>query len=224
MNEPAQTDAPSATETIAARLRESRVLPVVELPAAEHAVPLAEALLAGGLACVEITFRTPAARDGLRAVRAAFPDLLLGAGTVLTAEQLEDAVEAGADFVVSPGTNPRLLELSAERGIPALPGVCTPTEIELARSCGAGVMKFFPAEAMGGVAFLRALCAPYRDLSLVPTGGVDPSNLAAYLELPQVVACGGSWLARRDLLLAGDFERVRALAEEAAAIAARAVA
>ena len=202
------------------RLRAVRVVPVVELPSADDAVPLAEALVAAGLPCAEITFRTGAARAGLEAIRQRFPELLLGAGTVLTNEQLDAAAGCGVDFVVSPGLNATLVEDCRSRALPVLPGVCTPTEIEQARALGLEVVKFFPAEATGGTALLRALCGPYRDLSFVPTGGIDATNLASYLALGQVAACGGSWLAKPELLRAGRFDRVGELAAEAVAIAA----
>ena len=206
---------------ISDRLRRVGVVPVVELPEAELAVPLAEALVAGGLSCVEITFRTPAAQAGLEAVRQAYPDMLLGAGTVFDEEQLSVAVSAGADFVVSPGTNPELVEACLARDIPILPGVCTPSEIEVARGLGLNTVKFFPAEPIGGVPFLRALCGPYREVSFVPTGSITASVLPDYLALPQVLACGGSWMVKPEMLRAGEFDRVRSLAEEATAIVGR---
>jgi 2-dehydro-3-deoxyphosphogluconate aldolase/(4S)-4-hydroxy-2-oxoglutarate aldolase len=196
------------------------VIPVVELPAVELAVPLAEALASGGLPCVEITLRTAAGLPGLEATRARFPDLLLGAGTVLATEQADAAVAAGADFVVSPGASPALIEHCLTHGVTILPGVCTPTEIEAVRGYGLRAMKFFPAEAMGGASFLRALCAPYRDVEFVPTGGIDAGVLPGYLALPQVLACGGSWMVKPELLLAGAFDRVELLATEAARIVA----
>lgn len=210
----------AAVDLVADRLRAVRLVPVVELPSAGAAVPLVEAIVAGGLDCVEITFRTPAAGEALAAIRERFPQVLLGAGTVLSLEQLAAATDAGADFVVSPGTSPAIVEACRERGVPVIPGVCTPTEIELARSHGLNVLKFFPAQAMGGPPLLAALCAPYRGVSFVPTGGIAPGNLAEYLALPQVIACGGSWMVRREILAAGDFEQVRRLVEEAVALAA----
>jgi 2-dehydro-3-deoxyphosphogluconate aldolase / (4S)-4-hydroxy-2-oxoglutarate aldolase len=206
---------------ISDRLRRVGVVPVVELPEAELAIPLAHALVAGGLSCVEITFRTPAAQAGLEAVRKAYPDMLLGAGTVFDEEQLSVAVSAGADFVVSPGTNPELVEACLARDIPILPGVCTPSEIEVARGLGLNTVKFFPAEPIGGVPFLRALCGPYREVSFVPTGSITASVLPDYLALPQVLACGGSWMVKPEMLRAGEFDRVRSLAEEATAIVGR---
>jgi 2-dehydro-3-deoxyphosphogluconate aldolase/(4S)-4-hydroxy-2-oxoglutarate aldolase len=206
----------------AERLHQSGVIPVVELPEADLAVPLAQALVAGRLSCVEITFRTPAAQGGLAAIREAYPDILLGAGTVIDEHQLLAAVAAGADFVVSPGTNPELVQKCFARGIPVLPGVCTPSEIELARGLGVRVLKFFPAEPIGGVGFLRALCGPYRDISFVPTGGITPNNLLDYLALPQVLACGGSWMVKPEMLRSREFDRVRSLAEEARTLVERA--
>jgi 2-dehydro-3-deoxyphosphogluconate aldolase / (4S)-4-hydroxy-2-oxoglutarate aldolase len=209
---------PAAVASISDRLRQVGVVPVVELPEADLAVPLAEALVAGGLSCVEITFRTPAAQAGLEAIRSAYPDMLLGAGTVLDDEQLSVAESAGADFVVSPGTNPELVRACLARRIPILPGVCTPSEIEAARGLGLRTLKFFPAEPIGGVTFLRSLCGPYRDVAFVPTGGITAGVLADYLAVPQVLACGGSWMVKPELLSAGDFDRVRSLAEQATAI------
>jgi 2-dehydro-3-deoxyphosphogluconate aldolase / (4S)-4-hydroxy-2-oxoglutarate aldolase len=204
-----------ATTALAERLRSIGVLPVVELARAEDAVPLAEALVAGGLACVEITLRTPEAAAGISAVRAAFPDILLGAGTVLSVEQLEIALAAGADFAVAPGTNPRVVEESLARGLPMLPGVSTPSEIETARALGLRTLKLFPAELLGGAAYIRALCGPYRDVAFVPTGSITPETLPGYLALPQVVACGGSWMVGPALVAAGDFATIRGLAENA---------
>jgi 2-dehydro-3-deoxyphosphogluconate aldolase/(4S)-4-hydroxy-2-oxoglutarate aldolase len=206
---------------ISDRLRRVGVVPVVELPLPELAIPLAEALVAGGLSCVEITFRTPAAQAGLEAVRRAYPDMLLGAGTVFDEEQLSVAVSTGADFVVSPGTNPELVQACLARDIPILPGVCTPSEIEVARGLGLNAVKFFPAEPIGGVSFLRTVCGPYREISFVPTGGITASVLPDYLALPQVLACGGSWMVKPEMLRAGEFDRIRSLAEEATAIVER---
>ncbi len=194
---------------------------MVELPAVELAVPLAEALVAGGLPCVEITLRTPGGLAGLEAIRRGFPDILLGAGTVLSVDQVDAAVSAGADFLVSPGTNPALVELCGSLGVPILPGVCTPSEIEVARALGLENVKFFPSEPMGGAPFLRALCGPYRDISFVPTGGITPAVLPDYLALPQVLACGGSWMVKPELLSAAAFEQIRAMAVEATRIVER---
>ncbi len=209
---------PEAMAAIGRRLREAGVVPVVELPEADLALPLAQALVAGGLPCVEITLRTPGAEEGLEAIRKAYPEILLGAGTVLDEDQLEAAIQAGADFVVSPGTNPELVEAARLNRIPMLPGVCTPSEIELARRLGLRLVKFFPAEPSGGVSYLRALCGPYRDVSFVPTGGITPALLPEYLAVSQIVACGGSWLVKPEMVQAREFDEVRRLAEEAVAI------
>ena len=204
-----------ATTAITARLRAIGLLPVVELARAEDAVPLAQALIAGGLPCIEITLRTPEAAAGIAAVRAACPEILLGAGTVLSLEQLDVALTAGADFAVAPGTNPEVVEASIARGLPMLPGVATPSEIEAARALGLRTVKLFPAELLGGSAYIAALCGPYRDVSFVPTGSITPETLPGYLALPQVVACGGSWMVKPALVAAGSFDRIRELAADA---------
>ena len=196
-------------------------MPVVALPDVESALPLAEALLEGGLACAEITFRTAAAAAALPLVRTRFPELLLGAGTVLTSEQADTAIDAGAQFIVAPGTNLAVVDHVLARGLPMLPGVATPSEIEAALGRGLTLLKFFPAEPFGGIATLQAYAGPYAHVRFVPTGGISASNLAAYLALPGVVACGGSWMVRRDLLLARDFGTVTRLAAEATAIVRR---
>ncbi len=201
------------------RAREIGIVPVVSLPRLEHAQPLAEALIEGGLPCAEITFRTAAAAEAIALIAEKFPELLLGAGTVLTTEQAVTAVSAGAQFIVSPGTNPVVVDHCLSTGVTIFPGVCTPTEIEMAMAKGIGVMKFFPAEPMGGASFLKAICAPYRQAKFIPTGGIDTKNIGQYLALPQVVACGGSWMVKPELFEAGDFAKVRRLAEEAVALA-----
>ena len=194
------------------------VIPVVSLSKTEQAVPLAESLVAGGLPCAEITFRTAAAASAIAQIRQRVPEVLLGAGTVLTLEQLDAALDAGARFIVSPGTNPRLVEACLDRHIPVFPGVCTPTEIEAALALGVDLLKFFPAEAMGGVQMLRALSAPYRQVRFLPTGGVDARNLHDYLALPQVVACGGTWMVKPEWLEAGQFSTIETHAREAVSL------
>ena len=198
------------------------LVPVVEIPDAALAGPLGQALLAGGLPCAEITFRTSSAAAAIAVLRRECPDLLVGAGTVLTPAQVDAAADAGAAFIVAPGFNPVTLERARARGLPMIPGVCTPTEIEQALSHGVDVLKFFPAEAAGGVAFLRAVSAPYKNVRFIPTGGVSASNLASYLALPQVLACGCSWMVSKGLLLRGDFEAIRRLTSEAVSVAAAA--
>ena len=201
------------------RLRDPGIVPVVEIAAVDRAVGLGRALLAAGLPCAEITFRTAAATDAIRALRDACPDLLVGAGTILRAEQVDAAMDAGAAFLVAPGFNRRVVERALERGVPIVPGVATPTEVEGVLEVGLQTMKFFPAEVAGGVAFLKAVAPVYPTVRFVPTGGIAPSNLAAYLGLPNVLACGGSWMVRRDLVDAGDTEAIERLATEAVALA-----
>ncbi len=201
------------------RAREIGIVPVVSIPKLEDALPLAEALLEGGCGCAEITFRTAAAAEAIARIRSRFPEILLGAGTVLTTEQAETAISAGAEFIVSPGTNLTVVDYCLSKGVSIFPGVCTPTEIEMALSKGVDVVKFFPAEPMGGVKFLQAICAPYRNVRFIPTGGIDATNVIQYLVLPQVVACGGSWMVKPELFEAGDFAKVKRLAGEAVALA-----
>ena len=203
---------------IVERAQKIGIIPVVSIPILEHALPLAEALLEGGLPCAEITFRTAAAAEAIAQIRSRFPEIFLGAGTALTTEQAETAINAGAEFIVSPGTNPTVVDHCLSKGVRIFPGVCTPTEIEMVLSKGVDVLKFFPAEPMGGVKFLQAICAPYRHVRFIPTGGIDTKNIGLYLALPQVVACGGSWMVKPELLEAGDFAKVKQLAHEAMAL------
>lgn len=203
---------------LTAALLDAGVIPVVTLSRPEEGVPVAEALLAGGLTCVEITFRSDAAAAAIEEIRANVPAILVGAGTILTTAQADAAIAAGAAFVVAPGFNPSVVDHVLGRGVPMLPGVCTPTEIEQAFERGLGLVKFFPAAAMGGVGFLRALAGPYPMVSYVPTGGITLGDVAEYLGLPSVVAVGGTWLATRDLVAAGAWETIQGLAADAAAM------
>jgi 2-dehydro-3-deoxyphosphogluconate aldolase/(4S)-4-hydroxy-2-oxoglutarate aldolase len=198
------------------------VVPVVEIPRADDAVPLAEALAAAGLPCAEITFRTASAAEAIAAIAATVPDFLVGAGTVLNVAHARTAVSAGARFLVSPGFDAETVEWARERGVPILPGVCTPSDIMRALACGVSLLKLFPAEAIGGVAYLKAVAAPFKDVRFVPTGGIGAGNLADYLAVPQVAACGGSWMVKKDVIAAGDFARIRALTAEAVELAASA--
>jgi 2-dehydro-3-deoxyphosphogluconate aldolase / (4S)-4-hydroxy-2-oxoglutarate aldolase len=200
------------------RMRQMGIIPVVSIPRLEHALPLAESLLQGGLPCAEVTFRTAAAAESMMEIRARFPEIFLGAGTVLTIEQAETAINSGAQFIVSPGTNPAVVDYCLAKGVAIFPGVCTPTEIETALAKGVDVLKFFPAEPMGGVGFLKAICAPYRQVRFIPTGGIDQKNLGQYLALTEVIACGGSWMVRPELMNAGEFDRIRQLVKEAVAL------
>jgi 2-dehydro-3-deoxyphosphogluconate aldolase / (4S)-4-hydroxy-2-oxoglutarate aldolase len=205
-------------EEVTRRLRAVRVVPVIVIEEAAAAAPLAAALVGGGLPCAEVTFRTKAAGDALRRMVSEQPDMLVGAGTVLTAQQAREARAAGARFVVAPGFGPAVVDYCLEHGIPVYPGVCTPTEIEAALAKGLSVLKFFPAEPAGGVAYLKAIAAPYGMVEFMPTGGITAANLGAYLAFPKVVACGGSWMAPGNWIAAGHFDRIRAEAANAVAL------
>lgn len=191
------------------------MVPVVTIQRAEDALALGRALLHGGLPCAEITMRTEAAEEAISRMVAGLPEIIAGAGTVLSVEQAETAVGAGAQFVVSPGFNAKVVDWCLQHGVTVTPGVVTPTEIEMALDRGLDVLKFFPAEAMGGVATLRAFSAPYGGVKFIPTGGVALHNLAAYLALPNVLCCGGSWLVKSSLISAGKFDQIAQLALEA---------
>lgn len=201
------------------KLREYRIVPVVAVDSAEEGLRLCEALQEGGLPVAEITFRTGAAEATIREATKRFPDMILGAGTVLTPDQMKRAVDAGAKFAVAPGCNPTTIAVAKELGIPFAPGVCTPSDVERALECGCKMMKFFPAEASGGVGMLKALIGPYGHLgiSFCPTGGVTTANLANYLALPQVAFVGGTWIAKKELVKAGDWAGITELAREAMA-------
>jgi 2-dehydro-3-deoxyphosphogluconate aldolase/(4S)-4-hydroxy-2-oxoglutarate aldolase len=196
-----------------------RIIPIIVIDDPANAIPLARALREGGISCVEITFRTSTAAEALRCITGEFPDLLVGAGTVLTPEQATWAKAAGAKFVVSPGFNPRVVDYCLTHDLPVYPGVCTPTEIETALSRGLRVVKFFPAEPIGGLAYLKAIAAPYRDIDFIPTGGVNASNLASYLAFKRVIACGGSWMAPAEWIAQQRFDRIKDESLVASAIA-----
>lgn len=209
----------ASTEHVLERLSAGRLVPVVVLDDVADADPLAAALVAGGLPVAEVTFRTPAAADAIRAM-AARGDILLGAGTVLTPAQVDEAVAAGASYVVSPGLSRAVVERCHEHGVLALPGAVTATEVQAALELGLSTVKFFPAGTSGGAAAITALAAPFGDVRFVPTGGVGPGNLADYLSLSAVVAAGGSWMVARDLVRAGRFDEIRRLTADAVASAA----
>jgi 2-dehydro-3-deoxyphosphogluconate aldolase/(4S)-4-hydroxy-2-oxoglutarate aldolase len=195
-----------------------RLLPVVVLDDAADADALAGSLVAGGLPVAEVTFRTPAAQDSIRAM-AGRGDILVGAGTILTPTQVDQAVAAGARFVVSPGLSRAVVERCQYHGVLAVPGAVTPTEIQAALELGVSTVKFFPAGTLGGAAAIKALAAPFGDVSFVPTGGIGPKNLRDYLDIPAVAAVGGSWMVPRDLIKAGDFDGIQALTVDAVALA-----
>lgn len=205
-------------DTLSARLAELRVVPVVSIDDAADAVGLADALRDGGLPIVEVTFRTAAAADAIARIRAACPGVLVGAGTVLDAATVDRAVDAGAAFIVAPGFGPAVVARAAEHGVAMLPGAVTPTEIEMALAAGLRLVKFFPAEASGGVRYIRAVAAPYRDVRFVPTGGVTPANLADYLAVPAVAACGGTWIAPSDAIREHRWDAIASSAAGAVAI------
>lgn len=194
------------------------VVPVVAIENATDAPQLGRALVAGGLSCAEITFRTTAAPEAIRLMAAECPDVLVGAGTVLTVAQAETAVAYGAKFIVTPGFDDAVVDWCIANQVPVTPGVMTPTEINLALNKGLNVLKFFPAEAAGGVKTLKAVGGPYGDVKFIPTGGISPNNLRDYLSLPSVLACGGSWLVKKPLISGGEFETITRLAQEAVAI------
>jgi 2-dehydro-3-deoxyphosphogluconate aldolase/(4S)-4-hydroxy-2-oxoglutarate aldolase len=204
-----------------ARVTEYRIVPVAVVDVPEDALPLADALLAAGLPVVEVTLRTPAALEAIRLLRRERPQLLVGAGTVLSPEQVGAAVAAGAEFGLAPGLNPRVVRAATEAGWFFMPGVMTPSEVELALELGARLLKFFPAEAAGGAAMLRALAGPFAHtgVKFVPLGGVGPDNLVEYLALPGVSAVGGSWMLERSLIREGRFDEIERLAREAVVLA-----
>lgn len=200
------------------RLSASGVVPVVVIDDAKDAVPTAKALLAGGVDVMEITFRTAAAADSIKAVSESCPDMLVGAGTVVTLDQCRQALECGAKFIVSPGFDPEVVSWCVERNVPITPGCVTPTEIMAAMKLGLTVVKFFPAGVYGGLRAMKALAAPFGGIKFIPTGGVDAKNLKEYLEAPFVHAVGGSWLCPKKEIAAGNFAAVTALCREASEI------
>lgn len=201
-----------------ARISALRLVPVVVVQDPADALPLAEALKAAGMGCAEITFRSTAAAEAIKAI-ADDQGMVVGAGTVLRAGQLDEALAAGAQFIVTPGFSKEVVRLAREASVPVFPGVATPTEVQMALEEGVEILKFFPAEAMGGVATLKALAGPFPTVRFIPTGGITPTRLAAYLEVKSVLAVGGSWMVAPDLLAAKRFGEVRRLAAEALEIA-----
>ena len=200
------------------KIQKTGIIPVVVLNDVKDAEPLAKALIEGGLPCAEVTFRTDAAEESIRIMKEKFPEMLLGAGTVLTTEQVDRAVAAGAEFIVSPGLNPRIVKYCVEKNIPITPGCANASDIEQALENGLEVVKFFPAEPAGGLKMIKALAAPYVSLKFMPTGGISASNVRDYLAYDRIIACGGSWMCTSDLIKAGDFEKIKELTAEAAAI------
>lgn len=200
------------------RIGEIGIVPVVVLNDVKDAEPLAQALCDGGLPCAEVTFRTDAAEESIRRMTESFPDMLVGAGTVLTIDQVDRAVAAGAKFIVSPGLNPKIVKYCNEKGVLIIPGCANPSDVEQAIENGLSVVKFFPAEQAGGLNYIKAIAAPYTGLKFMPTGGINPKNVRSYLVYDKILACGGSWMVKGDLVQAGEFDKVRELVKEAVEI------
>lgn len=197
------------------KLEQFGIVPVVVLEDTKDAAPLAKALCDGGLACAEVTFRTDAAEESIRIMTKEFPEMVVGAGTVLTTEQVDRAVNAGAQFIVSPGFNPAVVKYCIEKNIPVTPGVVTPSEMEKAIEMGLEVVKFFPAEPSGGLEMIKAVAAPYTMLKFMPTGGINPKNIVPYLQYEKILACGGSWMVKGNLISEGAFDKITDLTKEA---------
>lgn len=195
-----------------------RLVPVIKIDQAEDALPLCEALKAGGLPVAEITFRTDAAEEAIRRVHQKHPDILLGAGTVINTEQAKRAIDAGASYIISPGVSRPVVEYCLKAGIPVTPGAVTPTEVQYIIEYGLPIAKFFPAEQAGGLNMIKALAAPFPHLKFIPTGGINAKNLLDYLSFPKIVACGGSWMVKDDLITAGKFDAIRELTREAVSL------
>ena len=202
-------------ETIFQQIKNTGIIPVVKLENAKDAASLAKALMDGGLPCAEITFRSAAAAESIRNIVKAYPDMLVGAGTVLTLEQLDKAISAGAKFIVSPGFNPEIVKACIQKNIPVYPGCSSPTDIEWAMSLGLTTVKFFPAENIGGIAAIKAMSGPYGDLTFIPTGGISAKNINDYLNFPKVIACGGSWMVDPKYIESGNFAEITRLTREA---------
>ena len=200
------------------KLGQYGIVPGVVLNDSKDAEPLADALCEGGLACAEVTFRTEAAAESIKIMSEKHPEMLVGAGTVLTVEQVDEAVAAGAKFIVSPGLNSEVVKYCLDKNIAITPGVVTPSEMELAIELGLNIVKFFPAEPSGGLSMIKAVSAPYTMLKFMPTGGINPGNVKEYLKSDKIFACGGSWMVKGDLVDAGDFDKIKELTKEAADI------
>jgi len=202
-------------ETIFEKIGGLGLIPVVKIEDANDALALGEALLAGGLPAAEITFRTDAAQESLSILDKSLPEVLIGAGTVLNVENVKKAVDSGAKFIVAPGFNPKVVDYCIENDIPIVPGVNSPTQIEMGLDRGLSVLKFFPAEASGGLKLLKAMSAPYGEVDFIPTGGINAGNLLEYLAFKRVLACGGSWIVKSSLISSGQFDEITRLTKEA---------
>ncbi|MBO6139813.1 MAG: bifunctional 4-hydroxy-2-oxoglutarate aldolase/2-dehydro-3-deoxy-phosphogluconate aldolase [Agathobacter sp.] len=206
--------------TVAEQIHKLAIVPVVVLDDKKDALPLAKALCEGGLPCAEVTFRTKAAKDAIRIMTTEYPDMVVGAGTVLTTGQVDEAVEAGAKFIVSPGFDPEIVDYCLQKNIPVFPGCATASEVAQAAKRGLSVVKFFPAETSGGIVAIKALAAPYVGMKFMPTGGINPQNVKSYLENDCIIACGGSWMVKGALIASGDFDTIRKKTKQAVALAA----
>ncbi len=204
--------------TIIDQFKKIGIIPVVVLDDAKDAVPLGKALVEGGLPCAEVTFRTAAAEEAIRTMSKEFPDMLVGAGTVLTKDEVDRAIDAGAKFIVSPGFNPEIVKYCLEKGIPVTPGCVTPSEIQGALALGLKTIKFFPAEPSGGLTMIKAIAAALVEVTFMPTGGISEKNVRDYLKYDRIIACGGSWMVKKDLIAKGEFDKIREMVAEAAAI------
>ena len=198
------------------------IVPVIAISDTAKAVPLAKALLAGGVPCAEITFRTAEGEESIKRIAAEVPEVLLCAGTVLTIDQANRAVQAGAKLLVSPGYNPKVVEYCTKNGILIVPGCSTPSDMEAAMEAGLDTVKFFPAEQAGGLAYIKACAAPYTKLKFMPTGGINAGNIASYMSFEKVVACGGSWMVTKELIDSGNFDEITRLCKEAVEIVKKA--
>ena len=201
--------------TILEKIEKIGIVPVIKIDDAQKALPLAKALAAGGIPCVEITFRTAQAEEVIKRIAKEAGEMLLGAGTVLTTAQVDYAIDAGAQFIVSPGFNPKVVTHCLKKDITVIPGCLTPSEIEQAIAYGLDVVKFFPAEQAGGLEYIKAVSAPYPNIKFLPTGGINAGNLARYIAFEKVIACAGSWMAAAEFINAGEFEKITALSREA---------
>lgn len=206
--------------TVIEKISAFGIIPVVVLEDAKDAAPLAKALVEGGLSCAEVTFRTDTAEESIKIMTSEYPDMFVGAGTVLTIEQVDRAVAAGAKFIVSPGFDPEIVDYCLSKEISVFPGCITPSEVVQAVKRGLKAVKFFPAEQFGGVAAIKAIAAPYVGVKFMPTGGINAKNLESYLSCDKIVACGGSWMVKGDLIKEGKFNEIKAMTEEAVKLAA----
>ena len=204
--------------TVTQQIEQLGVFPIIVIEDAKDALQLGETLLAAGLPCAEVTFRTAAAEEAIRSLAEGFPELLVGAGTVLSVEQAQKAIDAGATFILSPGFNPKVVDFCLSQDVAIYPGIATPTEIEAAMAKGLKVLKFFPAASMGGLQYLKAISAPLSMVRYIPTGGVNLQNLPDYLNFDKVLACAGTWIVKKQWLIDRDFDRIRKEAEDAVAV------